>query len=120
MEYFFGGNGWLLAYQVTAIVSVTTFSAVVTFIILVALRFTVGLTYDKENLSQIDLFQHGTLIKKESIVKVQMANLASETINQLGIEVTTPKEENSKKGEVSENGKKEKTEDSSADDESNV
>jgi Amt family ammonium transporter len=90
---FFGGDGYLLAYQITAIVSVSAYSVVVTFLILLFLRFTFGLTYDKENLSQIDLFQHGTLIKKPSVVNVvEMPKISKNS--SLGIDVTNPSEEN--------------------------
>jgi len=49
---FFGGKGWLLGYQVAAIVATAAYSSVVTYLILIVLKYTIGLTYDTKKISE--------------------------------------------------------------------
>jgi Amt family ammonium transporter len=64
---FFGGKGWLLGYQISAILSVAAYSALLTFIILKLLHYTVGLTYSLDVLSRIDIHQHGANLTNHNL-----------------------------------------------------
>jgi len=69
---FFGGNGRLLGVQCLGVVAVTAYSCAVTAIILLALKYTMGVAYDADKVSQgLDIKVHGTSHQDDKYWKME-------------------------------------------------
>jgi len=59
---FFGGQGYLLSYQAAGVAAVCVYSAGVSAIILIVLKFTIGLSYEPSKIEEgLDLRVHGSI-----------------------------------------------------------